>query len=128
MKTITLLALMAVMLLGFSGALSKSSVVGGALTLLLLHFIVSLPVGLNEAWSNKRRVLGWIVSIVTSVVGGVLGLGISSLVLEPMLTLVQPEGSLVRTGHPLLYVSLAGTMILTLLGSWIALKIVNRFR
>ena len=129
MKTITLLAVIAILLLQFSGAIPKSSV-GGPMTLALLFLVAALAVGLNEAWSEKRGVLGWIVSIVVSVVGGFfLGAGaFGSMVLEPMLRLLQPEGSLVATGGPLLYVSLAGMMILTLLGSWIALQIVNRFR
>ena len=127
MKTITLLAVTAILLLAFSGALPKSSV-GGAMTLALLFLVAALAVGLYEAWSKKRGVLGWIVSIVASVVGGFLGAGFGSMVLEPMLALLQPEGSLVATRHPLLYVSLAGMMILTLLGSWIALCFVNRLR
>jgi hypothetical protein len=127
MKIITLLALMAIMLLAFSGALPKSSV-GGAMTLALLYLVAALAVGLHEAWSKKRGVVGWIVSIVASVVGGFLGVNLGNMVLELMLTLLQPEGSLVATGGPLLYVSLAVTMLLTLLGSWIALQIVNRSR
>ena len=127
MRTITLLAVIAILLLEFSGAIPKSSV-GGPLTLMLIFLLAMLAVGLNEAWSKKRGVLGWIVSIVVSVVGGFSGAVIGSTVLGAMLSLLQLEGSLVATGGPLLYVSLAGQMILTLLGSWIALQIVNRFR
>jgi hypothetical protein len=42
--------------------------------------------------------------------------------------LFHVEGSLAASGHPLLYVLLAGQMLLMLLGSWIALQIVNRWR
>jgi hypothetical protein len=38
------------------------------------------------------------------------------------------EGTLAASGHPLLYVLLAGMMLLSVLGSWIALQIVNRWR
>lgn len=127
MRTITLLAVIAILLLEFSGAIPKSSV-GGPLTLMLIFLLAMLAAGLHEAWSKKRGVLGWIVSIVASVVGGFSGAVFGSTVMEMILSLLQLEGSLMATRHPLLYVSLAGMMILTLLGSQIALRIVNRFR
>jgi hypothetical protein len=127
MKIIALLALIAVMLLAFSDALPKSSV-GGAMTLAMVFLVAALAVGLYEAWSKKLGVLGWIVSIVVTVVGGFVGAAVGSAVLESIITPLQPEGALVATRHPLLYVSLASQMIFTLLGSWLALQIVSRFR
>jgi hypothetical protein len=50
------------------------------------------------------------------------------LMLANILGLLNLGGSLAATGGPLLYVSLAGMMLLMLLGSWIALQIVNRWR
>ena len=38
------------------------------------------------------------------------------------------EGSLAETQHPLFYIALVGMMLFSLLGSWIALWIVNRLR
>jgi hypothetical protein len=128
MKYITLIAVITILLLQLTGAIPESSV-GGPMTLALAFLVAALAVGIHEAWSKKRGVLGWIVSIVASVVGGFLGAGFGSMVLESMLSLLlQPEGSLVATRHPLLYVSLAGMMLLTLLGSWVALRIVSRWR
>ena len=47
---------------------------------------------------------------------------------ETILMHLDLEGPLAATRHPLIYVSVAGMMLLTLLGSWIALWIVNRLR
>jgi hypothetical protein len=125
--THALLAVIAILLLEFSGAIPKSSV-GGPLTLMLFFLLAMLAVGLYEAWSKKLGVLGWIVSVVVSVVGGFVGAAVGGAILGSIITPLQPEGSLVATRHPLLYVSLAGQMIFTLLGSWLALQIVSRLR
>lgn len=76
----------------------------------------------------ERGVLGWIVSIVASLAGAFLAASLRSMVMGTILTFLKLEGSLAETRHPLLYVSLAGMMLLTLLGSWIALRIVDRMR
>ena len=127
MRTITLLAVIALVLLEFSGAMPKSSV-GGPLTVLLILLLAMLAVGLHEAWSKKRGGLGWIVSIVASVVGGFAAASLAGMAMEMMLPRLRLEGSLASSRHPLLYISSVGLTILTLLGSWIALQIVNRFR
>jgi hypothetical protein len=128
MKYITLIAVIAIVLLQFSGAVPQSSV-GGPLTIALVILAAALAVGIHEAWSKKRGVLGWIVSIVASLAGAFLAAGeFSDMVIGPILALLNLGGSLAATGGPLLYVFLAGHMILTLLGSWVALWIVNRWR
>ena len=53
---------------------------------------------------------------------------LGNLIFEPILLLFPVEGTLAASGHPLLYVLLAGMMLLSVLGSWIALQIVNRWR
>ncbi len=127
MKIIALIAVIAILLLQFSGAVPDSSV-GGPMTLAVVFLGAALAVGIHEAWSNKRGVLGWMVSIVVSLVGAFVAAEIGNLVMEAMLTLVHFEGSLAKTGGPLLYFWSAGMMLLMLLGSWIALQIVNRLR
>ena len=127
MKYIALIAVIAILLLQLSGAVPQSSV-GGPMTLALVFLIAAVAVGIHEAWSNKRGVLGWIVSIVTALVGGLVGASLGSMVLETIQGLLNLEGSLAETRHPLLYVSLVGMMLLALLGSWIALRIVDRMR
>ncbi|MGD9785756.1 MAG: hypothetical protein AB7E80_14645 [Hyphomicrobiaceae bacterium] len=127
MKIIAVVALLAVTLLPMSGALPEASV-GAAMTLTLLFLIAALAVGIFEAWSMRRGLLGWIVSIVAAVVGGFVGASIGAMILDISLTLLQPEGPLMQTRHPLLYVSLNGQMLCTLAGAWIALWLVNRLR
>ena len=127
MKIITLVCVIGVLLLDFAGAIPKSSV-GGPMTLLLMYFFAMLAVGFHDAWSNKRGVLGWIVSIVCSLVGGFLGVIFAGLVLEEILPLLALNGPLATSQHPMRYIAPAGMMALTLLGSWGALQIVNRLR
>lgn len=125
MKTITLLAVMAMLLQALIGTQSS---VGGPLTMLYIVFLTMLAVGLYEAWSKKRGVLGWIVNIVASVIGGFVAVILGSMAMEMILPHLHLEGSLASSGHPLLYISSAGMAIVTVLGSWITLQIVNRFR
>ena len=127
MKYIALIAVIAILLLQLSGAVPQSSV-GGPMTLALVFLIAAVTVGIHEAWSNKRGVRGWIVSIVVSLAGAFVAAEIGSMVLGTIQGLLNLEGSLAKTRHPLLYVSLAGMMLLALLGSWIALRIVDRMR
>src|SRR4051794_24112584 len=126
MKYIALIAVIAIVLLQLTDAIPQSSV-GGAMTLALTFLVAALAIGMHEAWSKKRGVLGWIVSIVASLAGAFLAASLGSMVMETILMHLNLEGPL-ATRHPVIYVSFAGMMLLTLLGSWIALWIVNRLR
>jgi len=127
MKYIALIAVIAILLVQASGAVPQSSV-GGPMTLALVFFGAALAVGIHEAWLKKRGVLGWIGSIVVSFVGAFVAAEIGNLIFEALLVLLHFEGSLAASGGALLYVSLAGMMLLMLLGSWTALRIVDRWR
>lgn len=133
MKYIAPLAVIAIVLLQLSGAVPKSSV-GGPMTLAVVFLGAALAVGIHEAWTNKRGVLGWIVSVAAALVGGFVAAGVfGDILVVPVLALLNLGGSnlggsLAATGGPLLYVALAAMMLLTLLGSWAALQIVNRWR
>lgn len=131
MKFIVPIAVIAIMLLQFSGAVPQSSV-GGPLTLAVVFLGASLAVGIHDAWTNKRGVIGWIVSITVSVLGGFLAANFGDLFTMMLIAILGQlgtlNGSLAATGGPLLYLSLAGMMLLMLLGSWGALWIVNRWR
>ena len=127
MRIITLIAVTAILLLELSDALPKSSV-GGPMAMMMIFFLAVLALGLYEAWSQKRDVLGWIVSIVASVVGGFLGSAVASVILEIMLSYLSLGVPLAESQHPLRYIASAGMMLLALLGSWIALRIANRYR
>ena len=125
MKTIALLAVLAMLLQALFGTQSS---VGGPMTMLYIVFVTMLAVGIYEAWSKKRGVLGWIVNIVASLIGGFVAVSMGGMAMETILSNLQLEGALASSGHPLLYISSAGMAILTVLGSWITLEIVNRFR
>lgn len=125
MKTIALLAVVAMLLQALIGTQSS---VGGPLTILFIVFLTMLAVGLYEAWSKKRGALGWIVNIVASLIGGFVAVSLGGLAMEMILSHLQLEGSLESSNHPLLYIASGGMAILTVLGSWIALQIINRFR
>jgi uncharacterized membrane protein YeaQ/YmgE (transglycosylase-associated protein family) len=127
MTYIALIAVITILLLQFTGAIPQSSV-GGPMTIALVFLVAALAVGIHEAWSKKRGVLGWIVNIVVVLVGAFVAAEILSLGMETMLMLVNFEGSLAETRGLLPYVSLAGMMLFNLLGSWIALRIVGRWR
>jgi hypothetical protein len=127
MKYITLIAVIAILLLQLTGAIPQSSV-GGPMTLALAFLVAAVAVGIHDAWSKKRGVLGWIVSIVVSLAGAFLAASLGSMVMGTILMHLNLEGSLADTRHPLLYVASAGMMLLTLLGSWIALWIVTWLR
>ncbi len=128
MNYIALIAVFGVVLLDFGGLFATSSV-GGALALFFICIIATLVVGLHEAWLKKRGVLGWIMSIVVAVVGGLVAVSFFGLVvMEPLIGGLKLNGSLAKSQHPMRYISTAGSMIFTLLGSWLALWSVNRFR
>ena len=131
MPYIVVIAVIGVLFLQASGAVPMSSV-GGPLTLALAFFSAALVVGIYEAWTQRRGVLGWIVNIVVSFVGAFIAAQVGGMVAVIMFMLAGPfvhtQGSLAATGGPLLYISLALVMVVTLLGTWGALLIVNRWR
>jgi uncharacterized membrane protein YeaQ/YmgE (transglycosylase-associated protein family) len=125
-KTIALLSVAALLLVELSGAMPRSSV-GGPLTIMLIMVIAMLAVGIHEAWTKKRGPLGWIASIVASVIGGFVAASLVGLVMDMIRPHLHLNGSLASSQHPLLYISLAGMAILTVLGSWITLQIPGWF-
>jgi hypothetical protein len=120
-KTITLLAVAAILLVDVFG--SKSSV-GGPMTDLLVSFIIMLAVGLYEAWG--RGPLGWIVNVFLAVIGGLVALSLMSIALETVMTAIHFEGKLATSHHPLRYIVDVVMPISTVLGSWIAIQFVHR--
>lgn len=85
---------------------------------LLVFLVATLVMGLIDAWSKKRGVLGWIVSILASFVGGIFGTVSTAAVLDTP-KLLHLDGTLLGTA------CLATGL---LLGSWFAVRIANRFR
>lgn len=89
------------------------------ITLLLAGAGLAAAVGLYDAWTNKRGVLGWLVSIVASVAGGVF---VGAALPQAIIMGLRPSDNI------LLWVGLGGVLAGVLIGSTIALWIVNRFR
>ena len=102
--------------------------VGGAMTLGLALLAAVPAVGIHEAWTKKRGVLGWIVNIVVSLVGAFLVAPLGGFVIVILLSPFVDRSSLAATGGPVLGVALAGQMLVVLLGAWGALQLVNRWR
>jgi hypothetical protein len=133
MKYIALIAVIAILLLQFTDAIPLSSV-GGPITIALAFLVAALAVGIHEAWTKRRGVLGWIVNVVVSFVGAFVGAQLGGMVmvmffmLASVLRLVDMKASLAATGGPVMSLALAGAMVATVLGSWGALQIVNRWR
>ena len=125
MKIITVIAVMVMVLIDLSDAIPKSSI-GGPMTMMMIVLLAVVALGLYDAWSQKRGVLGWIVSIVAAVVGGFLGAAVASGILGTMLSYLNLGVPLVESQHPLRYIASAGMMLLAMLGAWIALQFVGR--
>ena len=125
---IALIAVIGILLLQWTGSIPLASV-GGSLTVGFAYIAAALAVGIHEAWTKKRGVLGWIVNIVVSIVGVFVGAQLGGFLLVVILGLVaNVDGSLAKTGGLVMSVALAGGMLFSLLGAWGALQIVNRWR
>ena len=124
---IALIAVIGILLLHSTGTIPLTGV-GGAMTIGLALLVATPVVGIHEAWTKKRGVLGWIVNIVVSLVGAFLVAPLGGMVIVMILSPFMDKPSLAATGGPVMYVALAGMMLVTLLGAWGALWIVNRWR
>ena len=125
MMYIALIAVIGILLLQLTGSIPLASV-GGSMTMGLAFLAAALAVGIHEAWTKKRGVLGWIVNIVVSLVGAFVAAPLGGMVIGIILS--DGSRSLATTGGPRFSVALTGGMLVTLLGSWGALWIVNRWR
>jgi hypothetical protein len=127
MMYIALIAMIGILLLHSTGAIPLTGV-GGAMTIGLALLVATPAIGIHEAWTKKRGVLGWIVNIVVSLVGAFLVAPLGGMVIVMILSPFIDRPSLAATGGPVVYVALASIMLVMMLGSWGALWIVNRWR
>ena len=127
MKYIALIAVIGILLLQWTGSIPQGSV-GGSMTIGFAYIAAALAVGIHEAWTQKRGVLGWIVNIVVSFVGVFVAAPLGGMVMAMILSPFMDKSSLAATGGPVMSVGLVGGMLVALLGSWGALQIVNRWR
>lgn len=127
-RYITLIAVIGILILQWSGSIPLASV-GGSLVIATAYFTAAAAVGVHEAWAQRRGVIGWIVNIIVVFVGTFLAAQLGGLVMVMLLSLVANlDGSLAKTGGPVMSIALVGGMIATILGSWGALRIVSRWR
>jgi hypothetical protein len=122
---IALISVIGILLLQWTGSIPLASV-GGSMTIGLAYISAALVLGMYEAWTNKRGVLGWIVNIIVSFVGVSVAAPIGGMVLAILLG--DGSRSVAAAGGLRFSVALAGGMLITLLGAWGALWIVNRWR
>jgi hypothetical protein len=128
MTYIIVIAVIGILLLQMTGSIPLSSV-GGSLTIGFVFIAAALAVGIHEAWTNKRGVLGWIVNIVVSFVGALVGAQLGGFVIVMLLGLTRTmDTSIAKTGGLATSFALAAGVVATLMGAWSALWIVNRWR
>jgi hypothetical protein len=125
MTYIALIAVIGILLLQWTASIPLASV-GGSMTIGGAFLVAVLAVGIHEAWTKKRGVLGWIVNLVVSFVGAFVAAPLGGAAIGILLS--DGSRSLAATGGPQLSVALVGGMLVTLLGAWGALRIVNRWR
>jgi hypothetical protein len=128
MKYIAPIAVIGILLLQWIGAIPLASV-GGSLTIGLAYIVAALAVGIHEAWTKERGVLGWIVNIAVSFAGVFVAAQLGGLLIVMLLSpFMDGSSSLAKAGGPVMSVALVGGMLVSLLGAWAALWIVNRWR
>lgn len=127
MKYIALVAVIGILLLHSTGAIPLTGV-GGAMTIGLALLVAAPAVGIHEAWTKKRGVVGWIVNVIVSLVGAFLFAPLGGMAVVVILSPFMDKSSLAATGGPVMSIALAGMMLVILLGAWGALWIVNRWR
>ena len=120
-------AVVGVLLLQFSGAIPLSSV-GGPMVIGLVVAVAALAIAIYEAWVNKRGPVGWIVSIIVSLLGAFFAAQIGGFVVVMLLGPFMRESSLAASGGAVAAIGLAAAMVVTLVGSWGAILAVNRLR
>jgi len=127
MKYIAPIAVIGILFLQWTGSIPLASV-GGSLTIGFAYIAAALAVGIHEAWTQKRGVLGWIVNIVVSFVGVFVAAQLGGIVIVMLLSPFMDGSSLAKAGGAVMSVALAAGMLVSLLGAWGALWIVNRWR
>ena len=128
MRYIVLIAVVAIVFMQASGAIPQSSV-GGPMTIAMVFFVGALAVGIYEAVIMKRGVLGCIVNIVVAFIGAFVAASAGGPIMAILIGLLfDVRGSLMSTGGPAVTIALAGMAVVTLVGSWLALQLVNRMR
>ena len=124
---IAAIAVIGILLLQLTGFIPQASV-GGPLTIGFALILAALAVGIHEAWTMKRGVLGWIVNIVVSFLGVFLIAPLGGAVVAMTLSPFATGSSLAATGGAVMSIALVVMTGIVLAAAWGALWIVNRWR
>ena len=125
MKFIVLIAVIGILLLQWSIDVPLASV-GGSMAIGFAFLAAALLVGVHEAWTMTRGVLGWIVNIVVSFLGAFVIAPLGGAVIA--IALSDGSQSLAAAGGPRMTIALVGGMLVTLFAAWGALWVLNRWR
>src|SRR3954466_8647609 len=101
MLYIALIAVIGILILHSTGAVPLTGV-GGAMTIGLALLAAVPAVGMHEAWTKKRGVLGWIVNIVVSLLGAFLFAPLGGMLVVVILSPFMDRPSLAATGGAVL--------------------------
>jgi hypothetical protein len=127
MKYIAVIAVAGILALQAGGAIPQSSV-GGPITIALAFFMAALAVGIHEAFTNNRGIVGWIVNLIVSLIGAFVAASVGGPVAGILFSSFNPGQSLAATGGPLMAAALASVMLMSVYGAYGAIKLVNRLR
>ncbi|WP_441235985.1 hypothetical protein [Bradyrhizobium sp. 930_D9_N1_4] len=121
MKIVTALAVVAMLLLN---AFGPDSSVGGPLASFFGSVLIAWAVGLHFAWSKRFGLLGWLLSMVTALAGGVVGIILLGTVMDAMFELAHFQGRLIDSNWSCL--AFAAMALAAVLGAWAPLELGNR--
>lgn len=125
MVYIALVSVIGIVLLQTTDLIPLASV-GGSMAIAAAYLVAALAVGIHEAWTRKRGMLGWTVNAVVALIGAFIAVPLGG----PIIALLFSDGSrsLAAGGGARFSAALACGMLVALLGSWGAIWIVNRWR
>jgi len=127
MLYISLIAILGIVLLQWSGGIPQSSV-GGSMMIALAFLAAAFATAIYEAWTKRRGILGWLANIIVTFVAVFLVAPLAGMILGPLLSYLNPGQSLAAAGGPAMYIALVIMMGAALAASWGALWLVNRIR
>jgi hypothetical protein len=128
MRYVFPVAVIGILLLYAGGAIPLDGV-GGSLVIGLALLLAAPAIGISEAWTMKRSVPGWIVNIIVSIVGAFVFAPLGGMIVVLLLSpFMEGGGSIAAQGGLVMATALACMMVVSLLGAWGGLWIVNRWR
>lgn len=117
MKIITALAVVVMLLFN---VLEPKSSVGGPLTSFFVSLLIMWAVGLYFAWSKRFGVLGWFLSVVAAIAGGVAGIVVLGTTMDTIFMLTHFQGRLIDSNWS--YLAFTAMALAAVLGSWAPLE------